>query len=368
MARWVGERADENTYRTRLATVYFATAAAAGSLALSGAIAGIAIPAGAGRLLGLGAAALKASAAGAVGAGGFDMGMQAARMIDDANAEFSWDEVLSSVEQGAKFGPAMALRYVPVMAATLGALQGGAEIAKGNVAQGVATAAGSLGLARLLGRGARPGGGHPAGEAAGPRSPRDAMREGTLERVGKFFNVYPNAAKPGRQRVLQERYEAAGKSPEEAAILAKAPRLAGPGKKPRGGESMGHHWIPRDKINAWVRALRGKPLGEPAAKTLEWFKESPFNRLFPRGISKGEWERLHMKVDPRYSGGKAGPFRFSREGEGVKAYGRAGRLWFGTPNPTKVVVAGGVAGTGIAVHEVLSDDGDDSAVSPPGGR
>ncbi len=151
MARWVGERADENTFRTRLATVYFATAAAAGSLALSGAIAGVAIPAGAGKLLGLGAAALKASAAGAIGAGGFDMGLQAARMIDDANAEFSWDEVLSSVELGAKLGPAMLIPYVPVMAATVGALEGGAEIAKGNVATGVVTAAGSFGLARLLG-------------------------------------------------------------------------------------------------------------------------------------------------------------------------------------------------------------------------
>ena len=82
--------------------------------------------------------------------------------------------------------------------------------------------------------------------------------------------------------------------------------------------------------------------------------ESPFNVLKPRGLTTGEMQELHFRVDPKFNGGKIraefGGGTWSGADLGWEKYGRPGRVWYGAPGPLKAAVGTPLAiGAGAAV-------------------
>jgi hypothetical protein len=101
---------------------------------------------------------------------------------------------------------------------------------------------------------------------------------------------------------------------------------------------MGHHFpIPQ----RWAGSL-----GIP-----DWLRDSPFNVLSPRGISRGRFYELHYMVDPFYPGST-----FPRVlgggwwgGQvGLQRYSPWVRWWYATPGATKLVGGFGILGGGAA--------------------
>jgi hypothetical protein len=172
-----------------------------------------------------------------------------------------------------------------------------------------------------------------------------AATPGLGEQFRRFLNVYPDAADPSRRAQLVARYMAQGKSEAEARALS----------APLGRKAMGEHWISRSRIDDLFVSLT--ELGHyRAAEFVRRFRDSRFNVLKPRGISRGEFERLHYLVDPARFGGSFGPqsvFRFSGAREGLLKYGSLRRVWFGTPTRTKIVIGAGAVGAGVGAYEVL---------------
>jgi hypothetical protein len=117
-------------------------------------------------------------------------------------------------------------------------------------------------------------------------------------------------------------------------------------------EGMGHHFLPqRTELPAW---LGGGPV--PPA-----ISDSPFFRLKPPNISTGDFYKRHFQVDPRYYGGKVpaefrGPRGWSGRSLGWEKYGRAGRLWHGSPAPLKAAVGAGAIGLGAGVDLVSNGE------------
>lgn len=126
-----------------------------------------------------------------------------------------------------------------------------------------------------------------------------------------------------------ERYVAQGFSPRAAAHLS----------EPYPSRGMGHHFIPRRK-------------GLPKS-----YGDSVFNVLKPEGISRGDFYELHYKIDPRFSGGKVvGRENWRGMELGLKRYGPAGRVWFGSPPPLKARVGGLGATAGAVMYARESEE------------
>jgi len=91
-------------------------------------------------------------------------------------------------------------------------------------------------------------------------------------------------------------------------------------------EGMGSHFVPR----RW--------------KLPQWFTDSGFNVLAPKGISRGRFYELHYRVDPHFLGARF-PVQIGRAWSGdrlgLTKYGWSGRLWFGSPDPLKRVIGFG---------------------------
>lgn len=127
-------------------------------------------------------------------------------------------------------------------------------------------------------------------------------------------------------------YEAMGYAPRIAALFAKP------------AKGRGHHFIPRRVTKAlpWLAKLTDGP---------------PFI-LKELGATVGQERFKHYSVDPRYHGGtlqrKGGLVTWSGKDLGWKKHGLAGRIWYGSPRPLKVIV-GGVLGTGTAADEIAAD-------------
>jgi hypothetical protein len=159
------------------------------------------------------------------------------------------------------------------------------------------------------------------------------MAAGAFARLGR---VAPTAAT----------YRARGYSPELADYFAE-PYVRG----------MGHHFIPRQFT--FPERVRGVPLpkqvaGQPLPR---WYSESEFNVLKPRGLTKGEMAELHYRVDPDYRGGGRGDHKWSGRELGWTRYGRAGRLWHGSPRPLKDAAwMTGAAPTSFGYQFVQEDD------------
>ncbi|MBU1378594.1 MAG: hypothetical protein KKE02_02340 [Alphaproteobacteria bacterium] len=127
---------------------------------------------------------------------------------------------------------------------------------------------------------------------------------------------------------------------------AKATHLAG------AYTGRGHHAIipERARLPTWAGGGR-----VPRA-----ILDSPFNVLKPEGITRGEFYPLHSKVDSHFYGTgfprRMGLGGWSSKVLGIEKYGLPGRLWYGTPGPTKVVVGGAAIEAGGALNEMLYGD------------
>lgn len=107
----------------------------------------------------------------------------------------------------------------------------------------------------------------------------------------------------------------------------------------------GHHFLPQSKA---------RELDIPSV-----IAESPVFVLKPRGITKGDFYKLHYQVDRDYHGGRVAGQRWSGKALGWNKYGRAGRLWHGSPRPLKATLGGavGAAGAGgVGAYEYLDED------------
>jgi hypothetical protein len=105
------------------------------------------------------------------------------------------------------------------------------------------------------------------------------------------------------------------------------------------GRGQGHHFP--------VTQAAARDLGLPNA-----LRDSRFNILSPRGISRGRFYELHYRVDPSYPGSNLprhiGGGWWGRQ-LGLERYSPWTRWWHATPGPTKVaggvvIVGGGTAG------------------------
>ena len=118
-------------------------------------------------------------------------------------------------------------------------------------------------------------------------------------------------------------------------------------------QGRGHHYWPlREKLPA---VLGGGPLPKQIA-------ESPFFLLKPRGITNGEFYKLHHAVDPFYYGGKvkAGfPVRrWSAKELDWDKHGKLGRLVFGAPVPLKMAVTSPLyVGAGVTRNMLENGEG-----------
>jgi hypothetical protein len=120
--------------------------------------------------------------------------------------------------------------------------------------------------------------------------------------------------------------------------LAQARRLA----KPYTGQ--GHHFIPRRRrMNPKI----SKIFNPNNRRLPSFFIESRFNVLKPKNITTGKMYGLHYRVDPAFNFTKIkGGGVWDGKALGLKQYGVAGRLWYGSPRPLKAAVGGGAVGTG----------------------
>jgi hypothetical protein len=105
-------------------------------------------------------------------------------------------------------------------------------------------------------------------------------------------------------------------------------------------ERMGHHFLRRE----W-----GLPQG---------ITNSRFSLLKPSGISRGNFYELHYRVDPTFYGAafpKSIGGSWSGNTIGLKKLGFFGRMWYGSPGPLKIGVAGAAAAGGGAYWYLNND-------------
>jgi hypothetical protein len=92
-----------------------------------------------------------------------------------------------------------------------------------------------------------------------------------------------------------------------------------------------------------------------------WILDSPFNRLHPAGISRGEMYELHSRVDPYFKGTgfprRMGPGGWSAKKLGIEKYAPLERVYYGTPGPTKALVGGTAIAGGGYLNEAMEDAG-----------
>lgn len=124
----------------------------------------------------------------------------------------------------------------------------------------------------------------------------------------------------------------------------------------------GHHYWP---LRQPLPDVLG---GGPLSKTIS---ESPFLLLKPKGITIGEFYKLHHAVDPYYYGGrvrKGYPVRrWSAKELKWKKYGKLGRLWHGAPLPLKMAVTSPLyIGAGVGAN--MFEDAEDLEGLDGGGR
>jgi len=133
------------------------------------------------------------------------------------------------------------------------------------------------------------------------------------------------------------KYLAQGHSPKAAAHLAKPYPLS----------NRGSHFVPRD--TKLPKILGGGPLPRS-------YMDGLFNKLIPPGISRGDMYERHYKVDPRFHGTSVLREPWSGKKLGLKRYGPAGRIWYGSPAPLKARVGGLGAGAGAAVYHLEAEE------------
>src|SRR5262249_18936504 len=131
------------------------------------------------------------------------------------------------------------------------------------------------------------------------------------------------------------KFEAQGHTPAVADYLAE------PYPRSRAEGGAGHH----------------SPISQETARGLglpDSVRDSPFNVLRPRGISRGDFYELHFRVDPSSSVNRlprsvgGGAWNANRI-PGLRRYGPLGRAWHGTPDALKGAVGGGViSGAGLS--------------------
>jgi hypothetical protein len=97
--------------------------------------------------------------------------------------------------------------------------------------------------------------------------------------------------------------------------------------------SMGHHFLKRAVV---------KKTPAPLKPVVQSISESRFSVLKPKGMSRGDFYRLHYEVDPDYWGGKAGKefggVRWSGKKLGWQKHGLLGQVVNGSPPPLKAAV------------------------------
>jgi hypothetical protein len=135
-----------------------------------------------------------------------------------------------------------------------------------------------------------------------------------VKTVGKLDRLRPRS-KP-------EKFLAQGFTPEEAAHLA----------QPYFG--WGHHVVKRKTV--LPDFLGG---GEIPKR----FMESPYNKLMPQGMTRGDFYELHYLVDNEFNGArmkKTHSQHWSGKRLGLRRGTLPERMWFGTPTPVKARAVG----------------------------
>ena len=110
---------------------------------------------------------------------------------------------------------------------------------------------------------------------------------------------------------------------------------------------QGHHSIFPQRFT--LPAILG---GGPLPSSL---MDSPLNVLQPRGITRGQMYERHFQVDPKYNGSPLPKYLggggrgsgWSGRRMGLQKYGLSGRVWFGTPDATRLAI-GGAGAAGLA--------------------
>ena len=115
----------------------------------------------------------------------------------------------------------------------------------------------------------------------------------------------------------------------------------------------GHHSILPERAR-FPDALGGGPYPR-------WVLDSAFNKLHPNGISRGDFYELHSQVDDHFYGAgfprnMGGP-GWSATKLGIKPFGLPGRLYHGTPGPTKAVIGGAAVVGGGYLNEAVRGEG-----------
>ncbi len=131
-----------------------------------------------------------------------------------------------------------------------------------------------------------------------------------------------------------------GFSPSKAAYLADLYK------------GKGHHAFLKERTRL-PEFLGGGPLPR-------WALDNPFNVLKPAGISRGEMYGLHSRVDPFFYGAglprRVGGGGWSSKRLGIGKYDALGRVYYGTPGPTKAVVGGAAMTGGAYLNEELEGE------------
>jgi hypothetical protein len=109
------------------------------------------------------------------------------------------------------------------------------------------------------------------------------------------------------------------------------------------------------------RKLPKKVLGIPLPPRIakrplpKAFVESELNIVNGRGMTRGDFYRLHSRVDKHYGGGKlparVGGQRWSAKELGWTKFGPVARTWYGTPTASKVLAGGAAAGGAAAAAD-----------------
>lgn len=111
-------------------------------------------------------------------------------------------------------------------------------------------------------------------------------------------------------------------------------------------KGMGHHFSPRRFL---------EKIGAP-----KWIVDSPFNVLKPRGMTTGDFYRLHFLVDPKarsFRVGKAyGGKSWVGKKFGLETYDRLGRVVEGAPDALRQTVGFGTAAGGGLLYGLPPDE------------
>jgi hypothetical protein len=161
---------------------------------------------------------------------------------------------------------------------------------------------------------------------------RTVIRDGLQGAAAGFLSTDGDAGEP--KAASKHNYWDEIATPEMAARLVQAYK------------GMGHHFSPRRFL---------EKIGAP-----KWIVDSPFNVLKPRGMTTGDFYRLHFLVDPKarsFRVGKAyGGKSWVGKKFGLETYDRLGRFVEGAPDALRQTVGFGTAAGGGLLYGLPPDE------------